>query len=97
MSRLILLFHKMRGMLRGLAGRIGPFVSAFNRPPHKTHRMVVMMEYCPSILKRIYSPISRQSRPDQHAIEQFISLEGSNFNGVKCGAYINFKSRSSVL
>jgi len=48
-------------------------------------------------LKRIYSPISRQSRPGQHAIEQFISLEGSNFNGVKCGVYINFKSRSSVL
>jgi hypothetical protein len=81
--------------LRGLA--IGPFVSAFKRPSHKTHCMVVMMEYSGGILKRFYSSVSRQSRPHQHAIEQFIRLERGNFDSVECSAYINLRSRYRVL
>ena len=67
-------------------------MSAFKRPSHKPYGMVGMMQYSGSILKRIYSSISRQSRPDQHAIEQFICLERGNFDSAKCMAYIYLRS-----
>jgi hypothetical protein len=75
----------------------GPIVSAFKRPSYKSHRMVVMMKNFRSILKCLYSLISRHSLPDQHSIKHFVRLESGDFNGVKRGAHINLKSRSLIL